>query len=60
MLSAAKHDCHFERQGPGGAIVAQDVFGADFDTDQWIIDIDTSDAAFKTNDACGIWGRTRH
>jgi hypothetical protein len=54
-FSAPRAGCSFERNGPGGTRITNDGFTEDFV--QFIIDIDSSDAIFKTNAECGTWSK---
>jgi hypothetical protein len=56
-FSAPSNGCYWERQsglgGTLGEIIANDFIG--FTAAQWIVDIRSSDRAFKTDADCGTW-----
>ncbi len=59
-FSAPSNGCYWERQsglgGTLGEIIANDFIG--FNAAQWIVDIRSSDRAFKTDADCGTWYNT--
>lgn len=58
--SAPEEGCYYERlSGFGGElsdIISNEFIG--FDAAQWIVDIEPTDLAFKSDEECGTWSKT--